>query len=71
MEKPRNLPSTKKPQIPVGMTPKKGTLSLNGQTGAFTYTPDSNFRGSDSFTFRARDSVTTSNTGTVNITVGP
>ena len=53
------------------------TPSVNGKvtltdavSGAFTYTPNSGFTGSDSFTFDATNSVGTSNAATVTITVG-
>lgn len=49
-----------------------GTLTLtNAATGAFSYTPASNFHGSDSFTFRATAGGETSNIATVSITVTP
>ena len=45
------------------------SFSLNSD-GSFSYTPSSNFNGSDSFTYKARDSHNAdSNTVTVNITV--
>jgi VCBS repeat-containing protein len=47
-----------------------GSLSLN-TNGAFTYTPNSNYHGSDSFTYRPRDPVTTGNVATVTIDVTP
>ena len=47
--------------------PAHGVLSGNGPD--FTYTPEANFHGSDSFTFRVNDGVHDSNTSTVNITV--
>jgi endonuclease G len=40
-------------------------------TATVTYTPGADFNGSDSFTFRASDGATNSNTSTVNITVSP
>ena len=43
------------------------TLAANG---AFTYTPDANFNGSDSFTYTASDGTAASNVATVTITVG-
>jgi len=49
--------------------PANGTLS--GASPDFTYTPGSNFNGSDSFTYRANDGTANSNTATVNITVNP
>jgi VCBS repeat-containing protein len=45
-----------------------GTLNL-ASNGSFTYTPATNFSGSVSFTYRANDGTTTSNTVTVTITV--
>ena len=48
--------------------PAHGTLTLNAD-GSFTYTPDANFNGSDSFTYKASDGSLASSTATVNITV--
>jgi hypothetical protein len=48
--------------------PSNGTLSGSGATR--TYTPNLNFVGSDSFTFRASDGTSNSNIATVTITVG-
>jgi photosystem II stability/assembly factor-like uncharacterized protein len=47
----------------------KGTLS--GTAPNLTYTPNQNFNGTDSFTFRVSDGEFTSNTATVTITVNP
>jgi VCBS repeat-containing protein len=55
----------------VARAPRRGTLSLNGATGAFVYTPNPDFQGKDTFAFRASDGSATSNTGTVSITVNP
>ncbi|MCU0756700.1 MAG: cadherin-like domain-containing protein [Xanthomonadales bacterium] len=49
--------------------PGKGTLSGTG--AARTYTPDANYHGTDSFTFKANDGTVDSNTATVSITVTP
>lgn len=49
--------------------PTHGTL--NGTAPNLTYTPDLNYNGSDSFTFKANDGTSDSNTGTVSITVDP
>jgi hypothetical protein len=50
----------------------KGTATItNPSTGRFTYVPGSNLFGSDQFTFRANDGVTTSNVATVNVTIIP
>jgi hypothetical protein len=43
--------------------------SLSGSPPNVTYTPNANFNGSDSFTFRASDGTVNSNTATVSITV--
>ena len=48
--------------------PTDGTLTL-GVDGGFIYIPDTNFSGSDSFTYRASDSLQESNLATVNIAV--
>ena len=50
--------------------PAHGTLSFNAD-GSFTYTPDADFNGSDSFTYVANDGNKLSNTATVDITVLP
>jgi VCBS repeat-containing protein len=47
--------------------PTHGTLSGSGAN--LTYTPDANYHGSDSFSYRASDSATGSNTATVELTV--
>lgn len=47
-----------------------GLLTLN-LDGSFTYTPNPNFNGTDSFTYRAADGSTLSNLATVIITVLP
>jgi len=47
----------------------QGTSTLAGTV--LTYTPNGDFNGTDSVTFRARDGSTFSNTATVNITVSP
>ncbi len=48
--------------------PTSGTLSL-GADGLFTYTPNANFSGTDSFTYRANDGVADSGTATVTLNV--
>ncbi len=51
--------------------PANGTLSLN-PGGSFTYTPNLNFNGTDSFTYKANDGVLDSvRAATVTITVTP
>ncbi|MHA2333881.1 MAG: tandem-95 repeat protein [Candidatus Hodarchaeales archaeon] len=50
--------------------PSSGTFVFNSD-GSFTYTPDPNFNGVDSFTYVANDGTVDSNTVTVTITVNP
>ena len=50
--------------------PSNGGLTLNAD-GSFTYTPDPDFNGADSFTYLVNDGAADSNTATVNITVNP
>jgi VCBS repeat-containing protein len=50
--------------------PSHGTLMLNGD-GSFTYTPDANYHGPDSFSYKVNDGSLDSNTATVSITVTP
>lgn len=50
--------------------PTHGTLALNSD-GSFTYTPDADFQGTDTFSYRATDGTANSNVGTVQITVNP
>lgn len=50
--------------------PLNGMLVLNSD-GTFTYTPNLNFNGLDSFTFFANDGSSDSNIGTYNIVVNP
>ncbi|RPI62696.1 MAG: hypothetical protein EHM48_03680, partial [Planctomycetaceae bacterium] len=48
--------------------PSHGSVTFNSN-GSFTYTPTSNYYGTDSFTYRVSDGTNTSNTATVNISV--
>ncbi len=48
--------------------PAHGILVLNAD-GSFTYTPNANFNGDDSFTYRASDGAQTSNLATVALDV--
>ena len=49
-----------------------GTITgFNTNTGALSYRPNTNFTGSDSFTFRTSDGTNISSVATVNITVTP
>jgi VCBS repeat-containing protein len=53
---------------PVVSTTTQGTLTLQNN-GAFTYVPNANFFGTDSFTYTATDGAHDSNIATVTITV--
>ncbi|WP_160680944.1 cadherin-like domain-containing protein, partial [Clostridium sp. C8-1-8] len=50
--------------------PTHGTLKLN-EDGTFTYTPNKDYNGSDSFSFRSNDGDIDSAPATVSITVNP
>ncbi|WP_152047600.1 tandem-95 repeat protein [Aureimonas psammosilenae] len=49
--------------------PANGSLTLNAD-GSFTYTPNANFNGADSFTYQAGDGTATSEPVTVTLNVG-
>ena len=50
--------------------PQHGSVTLDdAATGAYTYTPDQGYSGSDGFTFKANDGQADSNIATVSITV--
>ena len=51
-------------------TVSHGTLTLTNN-GGFTYTPTTNYNGSDSFTYKASDGQTNSSVATVTITINP
>ena len=48
--------------------PANGVLTLNDD-GSFSYTPDENYNGSDSFTYKATDGTSFSNEVTVTLSV--
>ena len=50
--------------------PAHGTLVF-GADGSYTYTPDANFNGSDSFTYKVNDGTADSGIQTISITVNP
>jgi VCBS repeat-containing protein len=50
--------------------PSHGTLTFSG-TGAFTYRPNANYNGSDSFRYKANDGSLDSNIAVVSLTVNP
>lgn len=49
-------------------TPAHGTLTFDSLTASFTYTPDANYTGSDSFTYTISDGIDEA-TGTINLAV--
>lgn len=50
--------------------PANGAVQITDHsTGAFSYSPDNNYTGSDSFTFKANDGQADSNTATESVTV--
>jgi hypothetical protein len=52
--------------------PANGSVSgFNPATGAFTYTPNTNYNGSDAITFRVSDGSSTSAVATVTINITP
>ena len=54
----------------VAAAPANGALTLNPD-GSFTYTPNVDFNGADSFTYQASDGAAQSEEATVTITVAP
>ncbi len=53
-------------------SPAHGSITaFDGNTGAFTYEPNLNYNGSDSFTFKAYDGELYSDPATVDITIDP
>ena len=54
---------------PIFLSPAHGSLS--GPESNMTYTPDVNYTGVDTFTYKAYDGIDYSNTGTVTINVYP
>lgn len=54
----------------VASQPASGAVTVNAD-GSFTYTPNTNYNGTDSFTYRASDGVRTSAPATVTVIVTP
>jgi len=48
-----------------------GTVEVDPATGSYTYTPNLNVYGDDSFTFKVNDGTVDSNTATVTVTITP
>ena len=56
----------------VATQPANGTVVIDdATTGAYTYTPNADYNGMDSFTFVANDGTTDSNAATVTIAIAP
>ncbi len=52
--------------------PLSGTVVItNATSGAFRYTPNANFNGTDTFTYKANDGTADSNIATVTVTITP
>ncbi len=51
--------------------PIHGTLIFSELTGAFTYTPEEDYNGTDSFIIKANDGTEDSNEATIDITITP
>lgn len=49
--------------------PSNGTVDCDLESGVCTYTPNGNFNGTDSFTYRATDGTAESNDATVTVTI--
>ncbi len=49
--------------------PANGSVSIDSSTGQFTYIPNHNYSGTDSFTFKANDGTLDSNTAAVTLTI--
>src|SRR5262249_47969884 len=50
--------------------PAHGALTLNAD-GSFTYTPNANYNGADTFTYKANDGSLDSNVATVTLAITP
>ena len=55
----------------VTVDPSHGDLDMDTSTGEYTYTPNANFNGSDSFTVKVADEHNTETSKVVQITVDP
>jgi len=51
--------------------PVHGSVTLDASSGKFTYAPDHDYAGGDSFTFKVNDGTVDSNTATVSVAVIP
>ena len=51
--------------------PAHGTAAINATSGHWTYTPDADYNGTDSFTADATDGALSSNAATISVTIDP
>jgi len=51
--------------------PGNGSVMIDASSGEYSYTPNANYFGSDSFSFNVDDGYAESNTATISITVNP
>ncbi len=51
--------------------PAHGTLTFDSNSGAFSYTPDADYNGTDSFTYKVNDGTADSAIQTININITP
>ncbi len=49
--------------------PAHGSVTINAATGAYTYTPATNYNGPDSFTFKTNDGLADSNIATITLSI--
>ncbi|MDW8239500.1 MAG: tandem-95 repeat protein [Acidobacteriota bacterium] len=57
--------------VTVTVNPGRGTVSVNPATGVVTYTPNPNFHGVDTFTYRICDTTSLCDTAVVTVTIRP
>ena len=55
----------------IASQPAHGTITLNASTGAFTYRPQTDYAGADTFLYTANDGQVSSKAGLVSIVVTP
>ena len=53
------------------LLPQHGTIVLDPATGAFTYTPEADYNGTDTFTFTVSDPFGGTDSGGVTVTINP
>jgi Ca2+-binding RTX toxin-like protein len=55
----------------IAQTPNHGTVALDAATGAYVYTPSTDFNGGDSFTVRVTDTAGTSSVSSIVVSLEP